>query len=89
MGTEAGRKPTQTTRKTHSTYGCFIMKIKEFFSDFDVNPISASPYHGPITDELIEHIKERNEQKRKASIEFLGNKWLLHPDNKEQRKDFQ
>jgi len=65
------------------------MKIKEFFSDFDINPISASPYHGPITDELIEHIKERNEEKRKASIEFLGNKWLLHPDNREHRKDMQ
>jgi hypothetical protein len=89
MGPKAGWQPTQAPRKTRSPYGDFIMKIKEFFSDFDVNPISASPYHGPITDELIEHIKERNEQKRKASIEFLGNKWLLHPDNKEQRKDFQ
>lgn len=65
------------------------MKVKDFFGDLDINPISASPYHGPITDELIDHIKERNEEKRKASIEFLGDKWLLHPDNKAQRKDFQ
>lgn len=65
------------------------MKVKDFFGDLDINPISASPYHGPITEELIEHIKERNEEKRKASIEFLGDKWLLHPDNKAQRKDFQ
>lgn len=65
------------------------MKVKDFFQTFDVDPISASPFHGPITDELIEHIKERNEEKRKASIEFLGNKWLLHPDNREQRKVFQ
>lgn len=65
------------------------MKVKDFFGDLDINPISASPYHGPITEELIEHIKERNEEKRKASIEFLGDKWLLHPDNKAQRKEFQ
>jgi hypothetical protein len=38
---------------------------------------------------LIEFIQTRNEEKRKASIEFLGNKWLLHPDNREQRKVFQ
>ena len=65
------------------------MKIKEFFSDFDISPISASPMHGPITPELIEFIKERNEEKLKASIEFLGDKWLLHPDNKMQRKEMQ
>jgi hypothetical protein len=45
--------------------------------------------HGPITPELIEYIKERNEEKRLASIEFLGEKWLLHPNNRAQRKDFQ
>lgn len=89
MGIQEGRQPKKAPRKTSSTYGDWIMRIKEFFSDFDVNPISASPYHGPITDELIEHIKERNEQKRKASIEFLGNKWLLHPDNREHRKEMQ
>lgn len=65
------------------------MKVKEFFNDLDVNPISANPMHGPITPELIEFIQTRNEEKRKASIEFLGNKWLLHPDNREQRKDIQ
>ena len=65
------------------------MKVKDFFQAFDVDPISASPFHGPITSELIEFIQTRNEEKRKASIEFLGNKWLLHPDNREQRKDIQ
>jgi hypothetical protein len=45
--------------------------------------------HGPITQELIDYIKERNEEKRQKSIEMLGNKWLLHPDNKAQRKDYQ
>jgi hypothetical protein len=65
------------------------MKVKSFFNDFELNPISADPMHGPITPELIEYIKERNEEKRLASIEFLGEKWLLHPNNRAQRKDFQ
>ena len=57
------------------------MKVKDFFTSYDINPISANPLHGPITPELIEFIQERYEEKRLASIEFLGNKWLLHPDN--------
>jgi hypothetical protein len=65
------------------------MKMKSFFNDFELNPISADPMHGPITPELIEYIKERNEEKRQKSIEMLGNKWLLHPDNRAQRKDSQ
>jgi hypothetical protein len=65
------------------------MKIKSFFNDFELNPISDSMLHGPITPELIDFIRERNEEKRLASIELLGNKWLLHPDNKAQRKDYQ
>ena len=65
------------------------MRVKEFFQTFDINPISADPMHGPITPELIGYIKERNEEKRLASIEFLGEKWLLHPNNRAQRKDFQ
>jgi hypothetical protein len=65
------------------------MKMKSFFNDFELNPISESMMHGPITEELIDYIKERNEEKRQKSIEMLGNKWLLHPDNKAQRKDYQ
>jgi hypothetical protein len=65
------------------------MKMKSFFNDFELNPISEDPMHGPITQELIDYIKERNEEKRQKSIEMLGNKWLLHPDNKAQRKDYQ
>jgi hypothetical protein len=34
-------------------------------------------------------LQERNEAKRQQSINQLGNKWLLHPDNKAQRKDYQ
>jgi hypothetical protein len=65
------------------------MKMKSFFNDFELNPISADPMHGPITQELIDYIQQRNEEKRQKSIEMLGNKWLLHPDNKAQRKDYQ
>jgi len=65
------------------------MKIKDFFQTFDINPISANPLHGPITPELIERLQQSNEEKRQRSIEMLGNKWLLHPENKEQRKDAQ
>lgn len=65
------------------------MKVKEFFNEFDINPISSSPTHGPVTPELLEFIQKRNEEKRLKSIELLGNKWLLHPDNREQRKDSQ
>lgn len=63
------------------------MRLKEHFMEFDINPISASPLHGPITPELIDYLQQRNEQKLQASIEYLGDKWLLHPDNKTQRKE--
>lgn len=65
------------------------MRLKEHLMDFDINPISASPLHGPITPELIASIQQRNEEKRQASIQYLGTKWLLHPDNKAQRKGIQ
>ena len=64
-----------------------IMKVKEFFNEFDINPISTSLLHGPITPEMLQFIRERNEEKRLASIELLGDKWLLHPSNKAQRKE--
>ena len=62
------------------------MKIKDFFQTFDVNPISADPMHGPVTDELIQYIQQRNEEKRQRSIELLGDRWLLHPKNKQQKE---
>jgi len=64
------------------------MKMKESIFSFDISPISDSPYHGPITKELIEFIQNRNEEKLQASIEYLGTKWLLHPDNRTQRKGY-
>jgi hypothetical protein len=65
------------------------MRLKEHFSDFDIYPISESMLHGPITQEMIDFILERNEEKLQASIEYLGEKWLLHPNNKAQRKGLQ
>lgn len=62
------------------------MKIKDFFTSFDINPISADPMHGPVTDEIIQYIQQRNEEKRQKSIEFLGDKWLLHPNNQKQKE---
>jgi hypothetical protein len=62
------------------------MKVKDFFQTFDVNPISADPMHGPMTPELIERIQQRNEEKRQRSIELLGDKWLLHPKNYQQKE---
>jgi len=62
------------------------MKIKDFFTSFDINPISADPMHGPVTDELIQHMQQRNEEKRQKSLEFLGDKWLLHPNNQQQKE---
>jgi hypothetical protein len=63
------------------------MKIKDYFSDFDISPISASPLHGPFTDATLIQLQERNEAKRQQSINQLGSKWLVHPDNKVQRKE--
>jgi hypothetical protein len=62
------------------------MRVKDFFQTFDVNPISADPMHGPMTPELIEYIQQRNEEKRQRSIELLGDKWLLHPKNYQQKE---
>jgi hypothetical protein len=62
------------------------MKVKDLFQTFDINPISADPMHGPITDELLQYMQQRNEEKRQKSIEFLGDKWLLHPKNYQQKE---
>ena len=57
MGLKERREPSKAPWTENKKLGVIFMKIKEFFGDFYINPISASPYHGPITDELIDHIK--------------------------------
>jgi hypothetical protein len=65
------------------------MRFKEHITNFDIRPISDSLMHGPITEEMIDFILQRNDEKREASIAYLGEKWLLHPNNKKQRKEIQ
>ena len=62
------------------------MKIKDYFQSFDIDPISDNPMHGPITPKLIQHLHKSNEKKRQKSIEFLGDKWLFHPKNQQQKE---
>jgi len=63
------------------------MKIKDFFCDFEVNPISANPLHGPVSAETTLLLQERNQEKLQRSIQQLGTKWLVHPANQVQRKE--
>jgi hypothetical protein len=86
MGLQERQHATQAPRSLSSIYGGWLMKVKEFFDEFDVNPISASPLHGPVTPELMEFIQKRNDEKRQKSIDFLGDKWLLHPKNYQQKE---
>lgn len=65
------------------------MRLKEHFMNFDVHPISNDLLHGPITQEMIDFILQRNEEKLHASIAYLGERWLLHPHNMAQRKGLQ
>jgi hypothetical protein len=62
------------------------MRVKDFFQTFDANPISTSPMHGPATEELMGYLQKRNEEKRQRSIQQLGDKWLLHPINQQQKE---
>ena len=62
------------------------MRLKEFFSSFDAEPISNNMMHGPITQEMIDYLQLTNEQKRKRSIDLLGSRWLLHPINQQQKE---
>jgi hypothetical protein len=86
LGGQERRHATQAPRSPALIYGGWIMKVKEFFDNFDINPISANPLHGPITPELIEFIQKSNSEKRQRSIDLLGDKWLLHPKNYQQKE---
>lgn len=82
MGTQERRHSQKATREKG-----IAMKFKSFIMpDFYLEPISDHILHGPVTPEAIQYLRERNEEKRKQSIEFLGPKWLLHPDNMKQKE---
>ena len=63
------------------------MKVKDFFSSYEAQPISSNPLHGPVTDKMISFLTERNEERRQQAIQSLGSKWLVHPANQVQRKE--
>lgn len=46
------------------------------------HPASDSIYHGVMTDEQIEGIRDRNEAAIKKCIKTMGKKWILHPSHK-------
>jgi hypothetical protein len=89
MGLEERRQPEKSSRPKATAYKDFIMRVKEFFCDFEIMPISTNPTHGPVTPELLEFIQKTNDKKREESINLLGNKWLLHLDNRAKHKDAQ
>ena len=37
---------------------------------------------GPINERALRELRERNEQKRAEALQFLGDRWILHPKNK-------
>lgn len=39
-----------------------------------------------MSEQELKELRERNEIRLKQAKERLGPKWLLHPDNKQQRK---
>lgn len=81
-----GLQERQHTQKATRSEGV-LMKLKSFIlPDFDLEPISGDLLHGPITPEVIQYLNDRNEAKRQQSIEFLGTKWLLHPDNMKRKE---
>jgi hypothetical protein len=43
------------------------------------------PFYVPFQLQPMLTLEERNEVKRKAAIEWLGTRWLLHPENQVRR----
>jgi hypothetical protein len=56
---------------------------REFVGQSKVyNPVKDTVYYGRMSDKEIEDMRARNEKAIKQRIEELGNRWILHPDNK-------
>ena len=65
----------------------FNKTLKSFKTEFigeDVilNPAKDSIYYGRMSDKEIEEMQARNQLAIQKRIEELGNRWILHPDNK-------
>ena len=43
-------------------------------------------YRGPVTQEMIEEIRKKNEEKLQKAREYLGDKWIVDPKNHVKRK---
>lgn len=37
---------------------------------------------GPVTDDVLRTLQARIETKRAEALQFLGDRWILHPKNK-------
>lgn len=56
---------------------------KEFIGEPKVwEPVNDSVYCGRMSDKEIEEMQARNQLAIQKRIEELGNRWILHPDNK-------
>jgi hypothetical protein len=42
---------------------------------------------GVVTDEMLDELDKRNQERAKKLIKEMGNKWAHHPDNYVKRKD--
>jgi Mg/Co/Ni transporter MgtE len=46
-----------------------------------------SKLRGVVTDEMLDELDKRNQERAKKLIKEMGNKWAHHPDNYIKRKD--
>ena len=44
-------------------------------------PTTFDP-RGPLTAAAVRALQRRNEEKRAEALQFLGDRWILHPKNK-------
>lgn len=65
----------------------FNKMLKSFENEFVkeskvYNPAKDTIYYGRMSDKEIEEMQARNDRAVKRKIAELGNRWILHPDNK-------
>lgn len=50
--------------------------------ELDLEPISTNLLHSADAQGIWDYLQERNEAKRQQAIHQLGDKWLMHPNNR-------
>jgi hypothetical protein len=50
-----------------------------------MNMYAGSPMYVPFQLQPLTTLEERNEAKRQRAIEWLGTRWILHPENQVRR----